>query len=116
MKVLTRVTKGIIVSFLFHILFLMFIIKTDFDITFENFTVMLVLLMAAVTFYSGIKGKKLGFVEGIIISLGTAAFVLFYLNQRIEMDWVINRYLIGGYVLIGFISSLIGSFAVRKKK
>jgi hypothetical protein len=110
------VAQGITISFILHIIFATLVVYMGSKVSLENFTVILFLLMIAVSLWAGRKGGKLGAVIGSIVGLGTSGIILIYLNQRIEMDWVVNRYIIGAYVITGFAFSMIGSIFISKKK
>ena len=116
MEFFKTISKGIVISFIIHLLFAAAVVYLDFGISLANFSVILFLMMAVISLYIGFSSEKLGAITGTIVGIGTSLKLLLYLNQRIEMNWELNRYLIGAYLLTGFIFSLIGTTFKRKGK
>jgi hypothetical protein len=110
------ISKGIVISFIIHLLFATAVVYLDFAISLANFSVILFLMMVVISLYIGFTSEKLGAITGTIVGIGTSLMLLLYLNQRIEMNWELNRYLIGAYLLTGFVFSLIGTTFKRKGK
>ena len=116
MEFFKTISKGIVISFIIHLMFAAIVVYLDFGISLANFSVILFLMMAIISLYIGFTSDKLGAITGTVVGIGTVLMLFLYLNQRIEMNWELNRYIIGAYLLTGFVFSFIGSAVGTKFK
>ncbi|QST02900.1 DUF3792 family protein (plasmid) [Pontibacillus sp. ALD_SL1] len=115
---LNIIARGIILNLFLNMLALYGLIHYNFSMHYQSFTILLLILMMVVAFFSGYFSKKQGSnpkLNGAFIGIGSIYMILLFLYQSRDMDIATNLYLVVLWILIGFFSGWIGSTVPNKK-
>lgn len=110
------VAQGSLINFFLNCLVPFILISYKFEISYDVFTLILVIILLLVTTRAGYKVERFPEVHGFFIGIVSSVIILLYIGQFVVMNWEMNFLLITVWSFIGFIGSFIGAKINGTKK
>lgn len=102
------ISKGVVLYFLLLFVSLSVLIFNEFVMTEKTFTLFLIIGMIFISFYAGKNTKEYPTLNGFLIGLVTAIFLIFFLSSYTDMNWELNFMILVCWVSISTIGAFIG--------
>lgn len=103
-------------NFLSNLLLVFFLVHYNFSISEAWFTGVLVFILFLVSVYIGASSEQFGQLNGSLVGI-VSAFILFaFLVAFVDLNWVLNAWIVAAWLTIGYIGGFVGYKLVKKKK
>lgn len=113
---ITSISRGVVVNFILNILLVFFLIHYKFEMSVEWFTACLIIILFLVCAFTGASSERFGQLNGSIVGLASSLVLFAFISQSTDLNWVLNAWISGVWLTVGYVAGLIGYKLLRKEK
>lgn len=107
------VSRGIVLYFILLFTSVSILNFYEFSLTEKQFTTFLVLSVFAVGIYTGKKAKDFSSLNGFLIGLASAIFLVFFISPYADMQWDLNFMIMVVWISVSVSGAFIGGRLTR---